>query len=413
MTKFTEIRMILMICLFTSLSYGQWQNNNPGFGIDYYSLTIPDSNEIWAAGSDKIIHSSDGGNSWEIQFQSGNDLYSIKFINNEFGWAVGNYIYFGRAYRTTNGGENWEQLNIPGYHLRAVEFLDYSNGWVAGFDEIQKTTNGGLDWTTVPSGTGKYLFDISFINNLEGWAVGGSPGSTDGGVIIKTVDGGNNWTINKDSIDSRLEGIFFSDQNYGWVVGGGNGPKILKTTDGGITWVEKTSPVYADFNSVEFVNSNIGWVVGSDGKIIHTVDGGETWEVQESGLLGYLLEIDMVDSLKGYICGFGDNILITYNGGITDVEKYEHSVNEYKLFENYPNPFNPTTKIKYSVPQSEIVIIKVYDVLGKEIKTLVNGYKQSGTNEIDFDASELASGIYFYRMISGNYLETKKMLLLR
>jgi len=402
-----------MIYLFTSLSFAQWQNINPGFGIDYYSITMPDSNEIWAVGSDKIIHSSDRGNSWGIQFQSGNDLYAIKFIDNSFGWAVGNYIYFGRAYRTTNGGENWDQINILGYHLRAVEFTDYSNGWVAGFDEIQKTTNGGLDWTTVPSGTGKYLFDISFISNLEGWAVGGDMG-TGGGVIIKTVDGGNNWSINKDSIDSRLEGIFFIDQNNGWVVGGGNEPKILKTTDGGITWVEKICPKYADLYKVKFVNSSLGWIVGSYGTILQTVDGGENWEIQGSGLTSnYLNDIDMYDSLKGAICGFGDNILVTNNGGITEVVRYEPSLNDYKLFDNYPNPFNPTTKINFTIPKSEIVTLKVYDILGKEVRTLLNEYKNAGTSEIEFYSNGLASGIYFYRIVSGNYSEIKKMILLR
>jgi hypothetical protein len=86
---------------------------------------------------------------------------------------------------------------------------------------------------------------------------------------------------------------------------------------------------------------------------------------------------------------------------------------DYFLFQNYPNPFNPVTKIKFSIPRSEVVQINVYDVLGKEIKTLLNEYKQAGTYEIEFDATSLPSGVYFYRMISGNYSETKKMILLR
>jgi hypothetical protein len=85
----------------------------------------------------------------------------------------------------------------------------------------------------------------------------------------------------------------------------------------------------------------------------------------------------------------------------------------FKLFQNYPNPFNPTTKIKYSIPSSENVEIKIFDVLGNEIINLVNDYKSAGTYEIKFDANNLSSGIYFYRIISGKYLETKKMLLLR
>lgn len=85
----------------------------------------------------------------------------------------------------------------------------------------------------------------------------------------------------------------------------------------------------------------------------------------------------------------------------------------YFLFQNYPNPFNPITNIKYSIPKSDIVIIKVYDILGKEITTLLNEYKQAGAYEVNFNASNLPSGVYFYRMISGSYSETKKMILLR
>jgi hypothetical protein len=88
-------------------------------------------------------------------------------------------------------------------------------------------------------------------------------------------------------------------------------------------------------------------------------------------------------------------------------------VGDYKLNQNYPNPFNPSTVIEYQLPENDNVIIKVYDVLGKEITTLVNEYQNAGRHKITFDASELSSGIYFYRMKAGNFIETKKMILMR
>jgi len=86
---------------------------------------------------------------------------------------------------------------------------------------------------------------------------------------------------------------------------------------------------------------------------------------------------------------------------------------KYDLIQNFPNPFNPVTKISFSIPKPEVVQIIVYDILGKEIKSILNEYKQAGTYEFEFDASILPSGVYLYRMISANYSETKKMLLLR
>ena len=116
--------------------------------------------------------------------------------------------------------------------------------------------------------------------------------------------------------------------------------------------------------------------MGSDGTIFRTTTGGTTW-----------LEEDQLD------------------GGT--VPQY------FTLYQNYPNPFNPSTKIKYSVPQSSKVVIKVFDILGNEIESLVNEEKPSGTYEITCYAENLPSGVYFYRLQAGSFVETKKMVLMK
>jgi len=96
-------------------------------------------------------------------------------------------------------------------------------------------------------------------------------------------------------------------------------------------------------------------------------------------------------------------------------------VYEFSLEQNYPNPFNPSTKIKFTIPtvianetkQSQLVILKVYDVLGSEIATLVNEEKPAGSYEVEFDATGLSSGIYFYRLQAGSFIETKKLILMK
>ena len=103
------------------------------------------------------------------------------------------------------------------------------------------------------------------------------------------------------------------------------------------------------------------------------------------------------------------------------VENYPTAVNEntsnipenYRLFQNYPNPFNPSTTLQYQIPQSALVIIKVYDALGKEVKTLVNQYQNMGSHEVNFNSGNLSSGVYFYTMQAGSFVETKKMILLK
>ncbi len=92
---------------------------------------------------------------------------------------------------------------------------------------------------------------------------------------------------------------------------------------------------------------------------------------------------------------------------------------EYRLEQNYPNPFNPSTKIRYAIPllrgdeRGVSVSLKVYDILGNEVATLVNEQKEAGYYEIDFNASSMASGVYIYRLVSGKFVSTKKMMVLR
>jgi len=104
------------------------------------------------------------------------------------------------------------------------------------------------------------------------------------------------------------------------------------------------------------------------------------------------------------------NLLCDY---VTDVEELYGPIAEFYLEQNYPNPFNPATKIKYSVSQTSNVVIKVFDILGNEIKTLVNEEKPVGSYELEFNAATLSSGIYFYRLQTGDFIETKKMVLMK
>lgn len=87
--------------------------------------------------------------------------------------------------------------------------------------------------------------------------------------------------------------------------------------------------------------------------------------------------------------------------------------NKYELGQNYPNPFNPTTKINFAIPKQGLVTMKIYDVLGREVRTLVNEVKQAGNYTVDFNASEFASGVYFYKIQAGEFMDIKRMILVK
>ena len=142
------------------------------------------------------------------------------------------------------------------------------------------------------------------------------------------------------------------------------------------------------------------------------------WGLTESGwdsLLADVIEISIqMDAQWNYYDRVGlDNFSINPNP--TDLEPglFDAIASSYKLNQNYPNPFNPSTKIGYSITQSGLVTIKVYDVLGTEIETLVNEEKPVGNYELNWNAANLPSGVYFYRLQAGSFMQTRKMILLK
>jgi photosystem II stability/assembly factor-like uncharacterized protein len=365
--------------------------------------------------------------------------------------------------KTTDGGTNWYEIgpDTAGY-IWSGSFADSMNGWFINRPDINnvpnflyRTTNQGLTWLINEDNIFEGLWDICFIDNNRGWAVG------DSGKIVYSSDGGESWYHQFTGITNHLRQVQFINEQVGYSAGGGY---LLKTTNSGLVW----DTVYYDqsmvFDKLQFINEDIGWVLNqysSYNTILKTTDGGRSW----IGLGHYnqTHDIYFISSTVGYRCGryvssfIGDGILKTTDGGITwneqfsfhessplflfgfynteigwcvgpkvilkttnggvsniGEEKFEYSLPiSHLLKQNYPNPFNPSTKIKYEVSEISFIIIKVYDVLGNEIGTLVREEKPAGTYEVEFDGTSLPSGVYLYQLRAGNYSETKKMVLLR
>lgn len=106
-----------------------------------------------------------------------------------------------------------------------------------------------------------------------------------------------------------------------------------------------------------------------------------------------------------------DSVMVDIS--VTDIGENASNPILYKLYDNYPNPFNPSTKIKFSIPSSEFVTLKVYEVLGSEVATLINEEKPAGNFEITWNAESVPSGVYFYTLQAGNFVESRKMILMK
>jgi hypothetical protein len=241
----------------------------------------------------------------------------------------------------------------------------------------------------------------------------------DYGYILKTTDGGVSWNSQNSGTNQDITSIFFVDNQTGWVVG--ESGTIIKTTNGGENWFNQTSAVNHHLSSVYFTDNQTGWVVGYSGSVMKTTNGGLNWVLQRSGTTNYLYDVSFADANNGWAVGNNGTILHTTNGGVTFIEE-ENSFTQPKEFllqQNYPNPFNPSTIIQYTISSIQFVTLKVYDLLGREVATLVDEYRNAGSYEVEFPTVEtghapsLPSGVYFYRLQTGNFVETKKMILLK
>ncbi len=167
--------------------------------------------------------------------------------------------------------------------------------------------------------------------------------------------------------------------------------------------------------SVHFYYINTGWAVGYVGTILRTTSGGTIWTPQTSGTSYDLHSVHFTDNNIGLAVGDWGTILKTTAGG-EPVSVWSISTETpaaYRLSHNYPNPFNPITTIAYGIPQSGNVTLKIFDMAGREVRTLVNEYKDAGYYVVNFNGSSLASGTYIYRIESGRFVSAKKMILLK
>lgn len=382
------------------------------------AVSFPSENTGFSTANGITKKTTNGGYNWSSL--SGGNLTGIFFINNSTGWVVGYPGYIGK---TTNGSSFTQQPTGIQDRLNEVFFLNENTGWVVGGDfsneVIFKTTNGGTNWITQTSGTSNKLFSVHFINENTGWAAGG-PSSPK---IIKTTNSGQNWfTQNTSVISTPLYSVMFANENTGWAVAGYlGGETIIKTTDGGQNWFSQSSGDTRYLRDCYVIDSLRSVAVGQGGKIITTTNGGENWNVITTGSSVELWAVDFASDSIGYAIG-SNAVLKTTNGGLTFYTENSNQIpDKFLLEQNYPNPFNSVTSIKFKVASTSPylllrgtpVSLKVYNLLGREVAVLVNGYLQLGTYQVNFNAENLTSGIYFYRLETDSFSETKKLVLMK
>ena len=282
-------------------------------------------------------------------------------------------------------------------------------GWICGGgNAFFRTKYGDGFWTKEYISRTPNTLDYMYTKDcITGYMVGSS------GVAMKTTDHGYSWTTMSTGVAAKLENVTFVNNLVGWIVG--DSSTILKTTDGGTHWSKYIVQSNYHFDWVTFVDDSIGWIVGSTGVIMKTTNVGTTWNLVPSGTTVALRAIFFKDKNHGYIVGDSGKVLL-YDTTFTTTsgtERYDIQPVSFEVSQNYPNPFNPTTTINFSIPHNELVELKVFDILGKEVQTLTNQKYSAGSHTVQFNASHLSSVIYIYRLKAGENVASRKIVLMK
>jgi photosystem II stability/assembly factor-like uncharacterized protein len=450
-----------------------WTPQSSPFAGDINEVVAPSPNHA-IAGCDggNVIVTTDGGSIWNLVATgitgTNSDILAIDFVDNNFGIVA---AYNGTVARSTDGGLSWSIIStITGYNPWDMDLVDNLYGWVSGTGErISRTTDGGLTWEQQLAMGGLGTYGISFIDRDRGVA-GGTGGNT-----YYTTDGGVNWNSATIPPANTVWGIHFVESPVLGSIGmtACASGYVFISTDGGVNWFQEPRFTISTFDDIYMTDAAHAWIVGNSGVILKYTEPDNipvelstfTASNQRNNvILNWSTATELNNSgfeIERRISGIQNNefekiAFIPGKGTTTERSTYTYTdknlnsgsynyrikqidfdgsytyynleetveINSpfsFELSQNYPNPFNPSTKIKFTIPNVEThrdaslqkVTLKIYGILGNEIATLVNEEKPAGEYEVEFDAKNLSSGIYYYQLISGNYIETKKMILLK
>jgi photosystem II stability/assembly factor-like uncharacterized protein len=243
---------------------------------------------------------------WQNPAPQGNTVYNLQFLNSNTGFgATGK----GTILKTTNGGLNWSILRTGSdYATKSVYFVNVSTGYAVADLQILKTTNAGINWQVVQNTAQfSYAETVTFLNENTGYV------TCRAGKIYKTTNAGLNWEATTPAVETYFTSFFF-DSNTGFVAGYWS--TVRKTTNGGVNWVSQYSNTSTNIHSIFFTNTNTGYFVTNNGSIRKTTNSGTNWDmILSSGTTDTLNSVYFIDQYTGFIAGSSGRILKTTNEG--------------------------------------------------------------------------------------------------
>lgn len=413
-------KIILMFILFyfsSQIAQGQWIIQQSGVTSALYDIEMINQFTGWSCGvGGTILKTTNGGTNWIQQMTNvpTKPLFGIHPVNENVVYAAG---WFSTILKTTNGGDNWvaiENGGPPVYgNYFSVFFINELTGWIGennimGQGDVKKTTDGGISFFS--SYTFGWPEDMYFKDSLNGIGVDGAA------TIHKTTNGGSSWTSFTIAGSGDLYRVSFINNFTGFTVASYT-HKVYRTTNFGSNWSEISvvMDVQEALRSIKFSSDSIGWIGGNYSRLYKTTNQGINWQ-RENINTGYILNIASFNDSILWTCGPGGKIFHTTNGGepLVGIQNISSEIPEsFDLNQNYPNPFNSETIIEFSIKIKSNYKLEIINSLGRIVEILLNEELNPGSYKINFNANEIPSGLYFYRLSSENILETKKFILIK
>ena len=420
---------VLLMSIFTLADVNalnaQWIFQNSGVNATLSDVVMLDTVTAIAVGRNgSILRTTNSGATWLdvaaplsfIQPWSG-----VSFFDTSNGIVVGDH---GVVLTTSNGGKGWIWHQVPGGQkcLSALHvgpnsvYVGADSGWV------YNTSDTGRTWAAEKISTwpirSLFKYRGPTIIGVSKYAL--TPCSLCTQYVIPPPSWNEETLPNFQGLGSAgFDAEFCKGGSAGFIVGVQgdlrSAPTILRKSMSDTAWREVSMGIFRDgtFLGVSAPSADAIYVCGSNGMIYKSSNGGDTWLDQTVQTGRNVNAIFFYDERHGFAVGDSGLILYTSHGGLTGIGDQGGCPPRFQLEQNYPNPFNPSTIISFNLPSRSFVSLKVFDLLGKEVESMVSEILPAGHYSRLRNATGMPSGIYFYRLQAGSYLEAKKLVLLR
>ena len=399
-----------VICC-TASSHAQWvQTSGPTVTVRSFAVI---SKSLFAGTSDGVFLTTNSGTTW-TQVNTGLADTGVSALV-----TIGSNLFASTAsgvFLTTNNGTSWKQVNTG---LTATAITDLAAVGANLFAAINGvgifvSTNNGTSWT-LTSGS---VFQNAYFALFAGAGSALFASTTTDNIIYRSTDNGNSWQ-KADSGISTANALVQSGTN---LIAGGVGGVFLSTNNA-VSWTALTSYwglQYTQVIGLTTSGSNVYAV--ADAQVLLGANNGTNWNgIVLPSFFDVITSVAVIDT--NIFIGTNNNSdflkgatvwRVSTNQIVTGVKTQPATApTGFSLEQNYPNPFNPSTQIRFSIAQPSFVSLKVYDMVGREVATLINGELAPSSYSITWNAANVASGVYLYKLDAGSYSTTKKMVLMK